>query len=110
LAVALPLGADRDRPAWAWSSPGAIMAGVGWLVVSVLFSSTCRTSAATPRHTVPGGGRRRDDVALPECARRHPGRGAQHELERQTEQGHHTRGSPDPRVDANAYAADTVAR
>ncbi|WP_236841898.1 YihY/virulence factor BrkB family protein [Bosea sp. PAMC 26642] len=38
LAVLYRYGPSRDKAQWAWVSPGALFAGVGWLVASMLFS------------------------------------------------------------------------
>ena len=38
LAMLYRYGPDRDRPAWSWVSPGAIVATVLWLVGSALFA------------------------------------------------------------------------
>jgi membrane protein len=31
-------GADRSDPKWSWASPGAVVATVAWILVSLLFS------------------------------------------------------------------------
>ena len=38
LAVLYRYGPDRREPKWSWASPGAVLAAVGWLLGSLLFS------------------------------------------------------------------------
>jgi membrane protein len=38
LAILYRYAPDRDEPRWSWTAPGTIIATVGWLVASVLFS------------------------------------------------------------------------
>lgn len=38
LSVLYRYGPSRDEAQWSWVSPGALLAGVGWLVASILFS------------------------------------------------------------------------
>ncbi|HEY2193804.1 MAG TPA: YihY/virulence factor BrkB family protein [Actinomycetospora sp.] len=38
LAVVYRVSPDRDGPRWRWLTPGAVVAGIGWLAGSVLFS------------------------------------------------------------------------
>jgi membrane protein len=38
LAVLYRYGPSRDEPKWRWITPGSILAGVGWIVFSLLFS------------------------------------------------------------------------
>ncbi|HEU5152817.1 MAG TPA: YihY/virulence factor BrkB family protein [Iamia sp.] len=46
LAVLYRYGPDRDEPRWSWTAPGTIVAVVGWLVGSALFSLYTATSGS----------------------------------------------------------------
>lgn len=37
------IGPDRDRPAWSWLTPGAVVGVIGWLAVGGLFTLYIRT-------------------------------------------------------------------
>lgn len=38
LAILYRYAPDRDEPRWSWTAPGTIVAAVGWLIASLLFS------------------------------------------------------------------------
>jgi membrane protein len=110
LAVLYRWAPDRDAPRWAWSSPGAIMAGVGWLVVSVLFSIYV-SNFGSYNETYGSLGAVVVVMMWLYLSALVVILGAElnTELERQTEQDT-TEGEPRPQGGRDAYAADTVAR
>jgi membrane protein len=109
LAVLYRWAPDRDAPRWAWSSPGAIMAAVGWLVVSMLFSLYV-SNFGSYNETYGSLGAIVVVMMWLYLSALVVVLGAElnTELERQTEHDT-TEGKPRPQGHRDAYAADTVA-
>ena len=110
LAVLYRWAPDRDAPRWSWSSPGAIAAAVGWLVVSMLFSFYV-SNFGSYNETYGSLGAIVVVMMWLYLSALVVVLGAElnTELERQTEHDT-TEGRAQPRGHREAYAADTVAR
>jgi membrane protein len=110
LAVLYRYAPDRDEPKWSWTAPGTIIATVGWLVASVLFSIYTATSGSYAETYGALG----SVVVLMlwlmiSAAMIVLGAEVNAEAERQTAEDT-TKGAERPLGARDAYAADTVAR
>ncbi len=109
LAVVYRYAPDRDAPKWAWASPGAIFAAVGWLAASILFS-VYATNFGSYNETYGSLGAVVVVMMWLYLTALVIILGAELncELERQTVRDS-TEGEPRPLGERDAYAADTVA-